>query len=182
VNFAVRNYQPADFLALWSIDQSCFPPGIAYSRDELHWFIRKKGAFTLVAERSWGKLSSSKSARPTQNRPDRVSETAPSILGFLVADAGAAQGHVVTIDVISDARGNGIGSALLDLAEKELRLRRCRAVRLETAVDNLAALTFYKKHGYLVTRLVPRYYSNGLDALILEKVLPSLGRSDTLLK
>jgi ribosomal protein S18 acetylase RimI-like enzyme len=42
---------------------------------------------------------------------------------------------------------------------------------LETAVDNVPALSFYKRHGYDVIRTWPRYYSNGVDALLLEKDL-----------
>ncbi len=42
---------------------------------------------------------------------------------------------------------------------------------LETAVDNLAALAFYKRHGYSVVRTWPRYYSNGVDALVMKKEL-----------
>jgi ribosomal protein S18 acetylase RimI-like enzyme len=55
-------------------------------------------------------------------------------------------------------------------------------VRLETAVDNLAALSFYKRHLYSVTKVVPRYYSNGVDALVLEKKLLSAPPSANLLE
>jgi ribosomal protein S18 acetylase RimI-like enzyme len=44
-------------------------------------------------------------------------------------------------------------------------------VELETAVDNLSALSFYKRHAYSVVRTFPRYYSNGVDALVLQKDL-----------
>ena len=42
---------------------------------------------------------------------------------------------------------------------------------LEAAVDNSTALAFYKQHGYSVIRTWPRYYSNGVDALVLKKNL-----------
>jgi ribosomal protein S18 acetylase RimI-like enzyme len=44
-------------------------------------------------------------------------------------------------------------------------------VFLETAVDNLAALTFYKRHGYSVLRTLPRYYQGSVDGLRMEKRL-----------
>jgi ribosomal protein S18 acetylase RimI-like enzyme len=44
-------------------------------------------------------------------------------------------------------------------------------VQLETAVDNVAALSFYKRRGYNVIQTVSRYYSSGVDALLLEKDL-----------
>lgn len=100
-------------------------------------------------------------------------EAWPEILGFLVADRGRQEGHIITIDVRSEARGRGVGSKLLASAEEQLRLWDRPKVRLETAVDNTAALAFYKKHGYVVISVVPRYYSNGVDALVLEKNLLS---------
>jgi ribosomal protein S18 acetylase RimI-like enzyme len=52
-------------------------------------------------------------------------------------------------------------------------VEKCSDVRLETAVDNLSALAFYKRHGYSVMDTIPRYYSNGVDALLLDKNLLS---------
>ena len=54
---------------------------------------------------------------------------------------------------------------------KNAACRRKHAVGLETAVDNISALAFYKRHGYSVIRTWPRYYSNGVDALVLKKDL-----------
>ena len=52
-----------------------------------------------------------------------------------------------------------------------MRAGQCRSIELETAVDNVSALAFYKRHGYSVVKTFPRYYSNGMDALVLEKNL-----------
>ena len=83
-------------------------------------------------------------------------------------------GHIITIDVVAGARRSGLGSKLIKAAEERLRAKGCRAVDLETAVDNLGALSFYKRHGYNVIRTWPRYYSNGVDALVLQKQLISV--------
>lgn len=148
--FAIRDFQPSDFELLWRIDQTCFAPGISYSRAELKLYMRRPGSFTLVAE-------------------DGAS--AIGIGGFLVAEADRGSGHVITIDVVAAARRSGVGSLLLSAAEERLKAARCRSVELETAVDNISALSFYKRHGYSVVRTFPRYYSNGVDALVLEKEL-----------
>ena len=79
--------------------------------------------------------------------------------------------HIITIDVLKNARRSGVGSLLLQAAEERLRAARSRSVELETAVDNLTALSFYKRHGYTLIRTIPRYYSNGVDALVLNKEL-----------
>jgi [ribosomal protein S18]-alanine N-acetyltransferase len=146
VPFVIRDFRPSDFETLWRIDQECFSPGIAYSRAELKTYIRHRGAITLIAADG-----------------DRVG-------GFIVAHGGATA-HVITIDVVASARRTGVGSMLLKAVEDRMRLAGSHAVGLETAVDNVSALAFYKRHGYHVIRTWPRYYSNGVDALILMKTL-----------
>jgi [ribosomal protein S18]-alanine N-acetyltransferase len=162
VRFTVRDYRRDDFDTVWAIDQSCFDPEIAYSQDELQFYLRRSGAFTLVAESN-----------------DLVSDANGSaILAFVVAESSRrGMGHIITIDVRAQARRNHIGSALLDAAEERLRAAKCHAVRLETAVDNSSALSFYKRHGYDVIKVIPHYYSNGVDALLLEKNLLSVESS-----
>jgi [ribosomal protein S18]-alanine N-acetyltransferase len=162
VPFTIRDFRLDDFETLWHIDQECFSPGISYSRPELKFYIRRRGSFTLVAEKE------------TEKAAERVPEKATSapveekIAGFIVTQTGRT-GHIITIDVIATARRSGVGSRLLQAAEDRLRAAGSKAVSLETAVDNLAALAFYKRHGYSVTETVPRYYSNGVDALRMKK-------------
>lgn len=144
----IRDFHPDEFETLWRMDQECFPAGIAYSKPELRTYMRQRGAFTLVA------------ANDETGDPQ----------GFIVAQAGL-KGHIVTIDVLAAARRGGVGSQLLRAAEDRLKQGGSRAVGLETAVDNTEALKFYKRHGYSVFRSWPRYYSNGVDALVLRKDL-----------
>jgi [ribosomal protein S18]-alanine N-acetyltransferase len=151
----IRDFKPEDFDTLWRLDQLCFPPGIAYSRPELKSYIRHRGAFTLVA---------------TDQEKDKKVETKNDVQGFIVVHRGVT-GHVITIDVNAAARRAGVGSLLLRAAEDRLRASGCESVGLETAVDNLPALSFYKRHGYSVIRTWPRYYANGVDALVLLKDL-----------
>lgn len=148
MTLSVRDFRPDDFETLWRMDQECFAPGIAYSKQELKAYIRHHGSFTLVATDG------------DENMPK----------GFVVAHSGA-RGHIVTIDVSPKARRSGIGTLLLRTAEDRLRAGGARSVGLETAVDNLSALAFYKRHGYSVIRTWPHYYSNGVDALVLAKEL-----------
>ena len=168
MTFAIREFEPADFDALWRVDQSCFPPGIAYSRAELRFYIRRRGSFTLVAS-SAAMPSSGSGQGEKKSVPTSVANSAVS--GFIVAEANRGSGHIITIDVLAAARRAGVGSLLLRAAEDRLRCAQCPSVGLETAVDNVSALAFYKRHGYSVIETLPRYYSNGVDALVLEKNL-----------
>jgi len=147
----IRDYRRQDFETLWQIDQACFARGISYTRPELAFYIARKRGFTMVAELD-GKIA-----------------------GFVVVDRYRhGQGHVITIDVRPEARRSGLGSRLMTAAEERLRSLGCSVVLLEAAVDNTAAIAFYKRHGYSIIQTIPRYYLDSIDALVLAKDLPSL--------
>jgi ribosomal-protein-alanine N-acetyltransferase len=149
VSFAIRDYKVEDFGRLYAIDQECFPPGIAYSRNELHHYMKLRGAFTLVAE----------------NKKNEI-------VGFIVAQRHPkGMGHVVTIDTLKAHRRGGLGTLLMNEAEARLKEAGCDAIFLETAVDNMAAIKFYKRLGYFVLKTLPRYYPNNLDAFLMAKRL-----------
>lgn len=144
----IRDYGSEDFEELWSIDQLCFDAGISYTRRELAFYIGLKRAVTLVAEIG-GKIA-----------------------GFVVAHRDRrGQGHIITVDVLPAARRSGLGSRLMADAEARLRADGCSVVFLETAVDNAAAIAFYKRRGYTLVRTIPRYYLDSIDALVLAKDL-----------
>src|SRR5690349_18341072 len=113
MEFRTRDSELADFERLWSIDQKCFAPGIAYSRRELAWYMRERGAFTLVGE-----------ARATPRSRWRA-------VAFVVGQTVRSKiGHIVTIDVLPDARRTGIGTRLMAEAEERLKKRGCEAMVL----------------------------------------------------
>lgn len=149
MRFRLRDFTTADFDRLYEIDQACFPPGISYTRRELAYYMNLRGAFTLVAE----------TARKT-----------PEIAGFIVGQKyPRGMGHIITIDTAEKFRRNGLGSLLMSAVEERLKAMGCHAVVLETAVDNAAAIAFYKRLGYFVLKTIPRYYQNRLDAFMMAK-------------
>ena len=152
----LRKYQPQDFERLLEIDTACFVEGIAYSEREMRYFLRQPSSIRLVGE---------------EEREGKPRE----IQGFIIADhfrirrSQQSMGRIITIDVLPEARRTGLGSRLLDAVEEELKKLDCGHVSLETAVDNFAALHFYKKHGYTGLKILPRYYLNSIDALLMGK-------------
>lgn len=162
MEFSLRDFRGEDFDTLWSIDQKCFAPGIAYSRRELAAYIRRRGSFTVVAEQVLSRA---------QAPSGQSMESASAIVGFIVAEASRGIGHIISIDVLAESRRSGLGSKLLLGAEQRLRAIPCHTVQLETAVDNVSALAFYKRHGYHIVSTIPRYYSNGTNAFLLQKSL-----------
>jgi ribosomal-protein-alanine N-acetyltransferase len=146
VKIRLRNYRPEDFETLWTLDQACFEEGISYEKVELQHYLQMKTAFTLVAEAEDG-----------------------TVLGFIIAHRRkGGYGHVLTIDVDPAIRQHGVGTALLQGAHQRLEGLGCHTMFLETAVNNLAAIAFYKRHGYSILRTLPRYYrATGMDAFLL---------------
>lgn len=150
---ALRDYRPEDFPQLLEIDQACFVEGIAYSARELRYYLGRPSALRIVGE------------------------SGGTIKGFIIADRYRPRqstellGHIITIDVLPEARRTGLGSRLMAAAEEKLKEEGCTYVSLETAVDNAAAMRFYKKHGYTGLKILPGYYLDSIDALLMGKKL-----------
>lgn len=178
--FAIRDFHKDDFETLWGIDQRCFAPGISYSRLELAAYVNLAGSFTLVAEmvpENGTELKSTSSPLGvSESRVPREQPQSREVVGFVVANAGRGAGHIITIDVLPKAQRFGVGSGLLSTAEERLRASRCTFVKLETAVNNVSALSFYKRHKYFLVRTLPRYYPDGSNAFVLRKELLSSQR------
>ena len=145
----LRLYEPADFETLYAIDRACYPRGIAYSRDMLREFLEQPGADCLVAE----------SGVPRED----------GIVGFLIAEAQGAGGHIVTLDVVESHRRKGIGTALLRGMEQRLAARGVRTVFLETATSNEAGVAFWQRHGYRTFGVLRGYYLGRIDACQMRK-------------
>ncbi len=186
--FRIRQSEKGDFETLWRIDQACFDAQLAYSRPELAFYMRRASAFTLVAadEETRGpgngapatrgeslRETNPGSARSVVPKVSGSKVVAAKIKGFIVAEKVRQTGHIITIDVVEEARRLGVGSALLAAAEDRLRESGAVTVELETAVNNGPAIRFYKRQGYFVERTVRGYYSNQLDALVMGKALAS---------
>jgi len=82
-----------------------------------------------------------------------VAERAGTLCGYLVLVYVVSlehQGLMAEIDeffVLPEARGGGLGSALLAAAEEALK-HGCVRLQLQLAVDNEAAHVFYARRGY----------------------------------
>jgi len=149
----LRKYHPADYERLLEIDQACFVEGIAYTEEEMRYFLAMPTAMVLV-----GLLEE-------------------KVQGFVIADrfrprrSSRSMGRIITIDVAPLAQHSGLGRLLLTSSEEELKAAGCDYVSLEVAVDNAQALAFYKKQGYSVLKTLPRYYLDSIDGLLMGKKL-----------
>lgn len=87
--------------------------------------------------------------------------------GFAAAELDE-EGYVymLTLAVCPEFQRKGIGSALLKCCEDAFE---ANGARLFVDDQNQAAIRLYEKAGYRVNGLIPGYYMNGHDALIMEK-------------
>ena len=110
--------------------------------------------------------------------------TAPSAVSIVAEQAGAIVGYALvlfrphsaaarlySIAVDPEARGRGVGPALISAAEEAALDRDCVWMRLEVHENNAAAIARYRKAGYRQFGRRPGYYEDGGAALLLERRL-----------
>jgi ribosomal protein S18 acetylase RimI-like enzyme len=80
-------------------------------------------------------------------------------------------GRLYSIATDPTAQGRGVGRLLLQACEAAAVQRECHDVSLEVRVSNLAAITFYERHGYRIVEELTGFYEDGTDALRMRKHL-----------
>jgi ribosomal-protein-alanine N-acetyltransferase len=93
-----------------------------------------------------------------------------AMVGFVAGDPRPSQAlaWIATIGVDPRYQRRGIGRALLRACEVQIKLPR---VRLSVRISNQGAITLYEQEGYRTCDVWKDYYSDGEDALVMEKVL-----------
>ena len=95
---------------------------------------------------------------------------AGNMVGFVAGDPRPRDGWgwIATIAVDSNFRRRGIGTALLHACESQLGVPRSR---LTVRTSNQGAINLYEKEGYRTIDVWKAYYSDGEDAIVMEKTL-----------
>lgn len=151
------------------------PPPAGDSRPHLRRFARTDIADVLRIERE---------SFPHDPYPERlfllferrdpalflVATVEDRVAGYAVgAVEGPERGRVVSIAVESRVRRRGVGRKLSEELLRRLEAAGARRVELETRVDNAPAIGLWRDLGFRRVRLVPGYYSDGTDALLMER-------------
>lgn len=92
------------------------------------------------------------------------------MIGFIAGDPHPRDGWgwIATIAVDPRYRRRGIATALLHECEKRLGVPRSR---LTVRLSNEAAIRMYEREGYAAIDIWNSYYSDGEDAMVMEKTL-----------
>ena len=137
----IRSFHAADFECLYQMDHVCFAKGIAFSREELAFYLSHRQGIVRIAEQSG------------------------VIAGFILAGIERPSiGHMITLDVAPEYRRTGIGETLMQSMHREFEGRRIAVSILEVAVENKSAQALYKKLGYHQIETLVGYYRGKEDA------------------
>jgi ribosomal-protein-alanine N-acetyltransferase len=122
------------------------------------------GVDAWSAETFWGEL-----AGIPESRWYRAAVDGDEIVGYVGLAVVDGSGDVQTIAVRRDRHGTGLGGVLLDVLLTEAQNRGCSEVILEVRADNTPAIALYEKRSFVRIAERPRYYQDGVAALILRR-------------
>ncbi len=90
------------------------------------------------------------------------------MIGFVAGEKKSSDlGWIATIGVLPEYRRQGIAAALLTECETRLEVSR---IRLNVRLGNTRAIQLYEGFGYQRVDIWPKYYQDGTDALVFEKL------------
>ena len=148
----IRPYTPADFPALYAIEELCFESPIRFSRVYLQRLIASPDSATWVAEEN------------------------SEIAGFTIVEwyddpVAGRVAYIQTIEIASQFRRRGIASQLLRQAETSARSAGATLIWLHVESTNEAAIRLYRAHGFTHRGHEDHYYARGRNAEIYSKTL-----------
>ncbi len=144
-----RLYQPADFPALYAVEELCFQPPFRFSRAYMRRLTQSLRAATWIAEEG------------------------AELLGFAIVewseDSNGA--YIETLEVTPSRRGQGIGSELLRRVEDSARTAGAASIWLHVDQENAGAIHLYESRGYTRRGREEHYYARHRAAFIYAKRL-----------
>ncbi len=149
-----RRAAPNDLEALTALEQAGFQ-GDRMSRRSLRRLLRRPSAATLVA----------------------VADGRIVGYAMLLFRHGSRSARLYSLVRLPDARGQGIGDALLREAERTAVGLGATEMRLEVRPDNDRARALYERHGFAAFARVADYYEDNSEALRMRKSLTGAVRT-----
>ena len=148
-----RLYQPADFAALYAVEELCFQPPLRFPRATMRSLVNSPNAATWIAEEN------------------------AELIGFAVIEWEAERNtdtriaYIQTVEVTPDSRRLGVGDELLRRVEDSARAVGAQTIWLHVDEQNFAAIRLYERRGYAPQGREEHYYARRRPALIYSKPL-----------
>jgi [ribosomal protein S18]-alanine N-acetyltransferase len=150
-----RLCQPADFAALYAVEELCFEPPFRFSRSLMRKLVANPNSATFVAE--------------------EIAEENSELAGFAIVDwATVPKGtiaYIQTIEVHPALRHHGIACELMRLLEDSARRAGATAIWLHVDVENAAAIRLYEGRGYARKGREEHFYARHRAAFVYARPL-----------
>jgi ribosomal-protein-alanine N-acetyltransferase len=93
-------------------------------------------------------------------------------IGFVCASKiDDRHAKIMLFAVDRDHRSMGLGSKLLIALRRVSMMNGIDHLSLEVRPSNMRAINFYKRHGFVATEILKRYYNDGDDAVRMHLIL-----------
>ncbi|MGE0407743.1 MAG: GNAT family N-acetyltransferase [Amphiplicatus sp.] len=145
----IRKAGAADLAAVDAIERSSFNAVDCFAKRNLKRLLASDSADLLLAE----------------------CEGRPAGYVLLLFRKGAKAARLYSLATAPDARGKGVGPALVEAAAARAIKRGCDRLRLEVRLSNAAAIGLYERAGFQTLKMTPNYYDDGEGALMMERRL-----------
>jgi len=124
----------------------------------------------LFGAEAWSEgMLRSELAQP-DDRYYRVALAAGRVVGYAGLGVFGDEAHVLTVGVLQQWQGRGLGASLLRALLTEAERRQLFRMLLEVRADNLTAQRLYERHGFRSVGRRPRYYQpSGTDAVVMAR-------------
>lgn len=164
--YTLRPMEPGDVPVVAAIDRVSFPtpwPPAAFQRElgraHAYYYVllRPEGEEAPGSDRGWADRLRALFSLTRKSR----------IIGYVGFRLEGDEGHITTIAVRPDWRGEGFGDFLLVVALEKMLERGAEVATLEMRPSNDVAYSLYKKHGFHMRRRRRGYYRDGEDAWVM---------------
>ncbi|VUT24814.1 MAG: putative N-acetyltransferase [Candidatus Methanolliviera sp. GoM_oil] len=157
----IRQFCPSDFPQVIEIEREVFDEDNTLFYMELSEFF--PDSFYVACENQ--RVSRRKIG-------DFAVSTREGVMGFVLGLVTIEdEGRIFSLAVKEKYRGIGIGSSLLEKIMSVLEEKGVKRIRLEVKKDNIIAQTLYKRMGFVEKMIIPAYYKDGSDAILMIKRL-----------
>ncbi|MBM4240847.1 MAG: ribosomal-protein-alanine N-acetyltransferase [Euryarchaeota archaeon] len=81
------------------------------------------------------------------------------------------EGHIISVAIDKKYRREEIGTSLVDTVIQIFRKYEMKKIKLEVRAENNEARKFYRSLGFEEEKILPNYYEDNEDAVVMEKML-----------
>jgi len=94
------------------------------------------------------------------------------LIGYGILDLGNISSFILKLIVAEEHRRKGIGSQILLALSDAAQAYGFNKISLRVRLDNVPAYSLYVLFGFTEDEIIPNYYHDGVNALLMSASLP----------